>query len=156
GTEVTVTVAATYNLGATAYAVSIGILDMPSVPHGWAKGTATSSENTCHENRINAGLAYCAYIPTSASGSDVVTFNLKLNSSMPMYSLRAAVELYSSNGQTISNASTYQDFSVAIPNVSTATTSTPKITTPTFGNTQLDTTTISAIVVALVIIASAG
>src|SRR5208282_931260 len=75
GTDVTVTVAATYNLGTTAYGISIGILNMPSVPHGWAKGTATSSQNTCHENRINAGLAYCAYIPTSASGSDVVTFN---------------------------------------------------------------------------------
>ena len=114
GTDATVKVAVTYNLGATGHAVSISIVD--TIHHGWATGTAMSSQNTCRPNTEQfVGQAYCIYIPASASGSDVLTFNLNLNSvARGMYALRAVVEVHTSNGQPISSASTYQDFAVPV------------------------------------------
>lgn len=107
GKDVTVVVAATYNLGSNGYAVSVGIFDRDA---WWAPGTAQSSQNTCH---IYPNEALCSYIPKSASGSDVVTFDLQF-SSVKTYRLRAAVELYYSNAQLISSASIFQDFTITV------------------------------------------
>jgi len=123
GTDVTVVVAATYNLGSNGYAVSVGIFDRDA---WWAAGTAQSSQNTCH---IYPNEALCGYIPKSASGSDVVTFHLQF-SSVKTYRLRAAVELYYSNAQLISGASTFQDFSITVQSTSQASTPVTSITNP--------------------------
>lgn len=109
GTNVTVVVAATYDLGPNGFAVSIGILDRDSsLP--WATGTAQSSKNTCH---IFTNQALCAYIPKSATGSDVVTFNLQFSQGKT-YRLSAAVELYYSNATLIQSANTFRDFSIVV------------------------------------------
>ena len=108
GTQVTVTVGATYDLGASGYAVGIGIFDLDA---WWATGTAQSSEYTCHSNPPNQ--AFCGYAPTSRSGSDVVTFELTLNT-VKTYRLRASVELFYSNAQLIQGASTFQDFLIVV------------------------------------------
>jgi hypothetical protein len=108
GTQVTVTVGATYDLGSSGYAVGIGIFDLDA---WWATGSAQSSRYTCHSNP--PGQAFCGYIPTARSGSDAVTFELTLNT-VKTYRLRASVELFHSNAQLISGASTFQDFSIVV------------------------------------------
>lgn len=124
----TVTISATYNLGSDGYAVSIGVFDLDA---WWATGTAQSSQGyTCHAE--HTGEAFCGYIPSSRSGSDVVTFELTHNS-VKTYRLRASVELYYSNAQLIQGASTFQDFFIVVSQGTSATTasqSTP--TTQTF------------------------
>ena len=128
GTDVTVTVAAAYDLGSNGYAVSIGIFDLDA---SWAVGTATSSQNTCHQYTGNLwDHAYCTYIPTSTTGSDVVTFEL-LFTSVKTYRLRASVELFDANVQLISSASMFQDFTLAVSAATTSQTTTQIYTTST-------------------------
>lgn len=122
GQSVTVTVSIAYALGPQGYAVSVGIFDLDA---WWATGTASSAGNTCLST-LHADDAYCGYVPTLPLGSDVVTFQLTFNS-VKTYRLRASVEIYNSNAQVISGASTFQDFSITvsqnIPTVQPQTTS---------------------------------
>ena len=70
--------------------------------------------NTCHVNTGQlAQQAFCSYIPSTPSGSDVVVFQLTF-STVKTYRLRASVELYYSNAQLISSASTFQDFTISV------------------------------------------
>lgn len=118
GQDTIVTVAATFNLGSQGYAVSIGILDLDD---WWTKGTAASSEQTCSQlTGQMAEEAFCAYIPTSRYGSDMVTFHLKFNSAKT-YRLRAGVELFYSNAQLIPNVNTFQDFFIVVSAAPTST-----------------------------------
>lgn len=128
GTDVTVTVAATYDLGSNGYAVSIGIFDLDA---SWGVGTGTSSQNTCHQYTGDLwGHAYCTYIPTSTTGSDVVTFAL-LFASVKTYRLRASVELFDANVQLISSASMFQDFTITVSAATTSLTPTQVYATST-------------------------
>ncbi len=111
GESVTVRVGATYDLGSNGYSVLIGIFDLDA---WWAIGSAVSEENTCHTYTGQAGQeAFCAYIPSTPSGSDVVIFQLTF-STVKTYRLRASVELFYSNAQLISSASTFQDFTISV------------------------------------------
>jgi hypothetical protein len=112
GTDVIVTVAATYDLGSNGYAVGIGIFDLDASQ--WVSGAAQSSQNKCQPlTGQAANHAFCLYLPASTSGSDVVTLDL-IFSSVKTYRLRAEVELFDSNAQLISGANTFQDFSIAV------------------------------------------
>jgi len=138
GESVTVRVGATYDLGSNGYAVSIGIFDLDA---WWATGTATSEENTCHTYTSGqiAQQAFCGYVPSTHSGSDVVIFQLTF-STVKTYKLRASVELYDSKANLISGVNTFQDFTITVQSTSnslvtytptpSAVTSTPSLQMP--------------------------
>ncbi len=115
GQPVRIRVGATYNLGPTGYAVLVGIFDLDA---WWAIGTAASTQSMCHPYTGPSGQeAFCTYIPSTTSGSDVVIFQL-IFSSVKTYRLRASVELFYSNAQLISGSSTFQDFSIVVSETS--------------------------------------
>ncbi|HKM75402.1 MAG TPA: zinc-ribbon domain-containing protein [Candidatus Bathyarchaeia archaeon] len=110
GQPVTVTLSATYDLGSSGYAVSIGIFDYDA--SAWATGTASSTAASCLPT-THPDTAFCAYIPSTRSGSGTVTFQLTF-SSVKTYRLRASVEIYYNNAQVIWDARTTQDFSIVV------------------------------------------
>lgn len=128
GESVTVRVGATYDLGSNGYAVSIGIFDLDA---WWAYGTATSEENTCHiyASGQMAQQAFCGYIPSTRSGSDVIIFQLTF-STVKTYRLRASVELYDSHANLLSGVNTFQDFSITVQSASNTEAAYTPYTTP--------------------------
>ncbi len=136
GGSATVRVGATYNLGSEGYAVSIGIFDQEA---WWAYGTAVSESNVCHQNTGQLEQqAFCAYIPNTRTGSDVVVFQLTF-STVKTYRLRASVELYTSNAQNIASSNTFQDFTITVTGTQQSQPITSliyQVYTPTYSNYQ--------------------
>ena len=110
GKDVVVTIAVTYNLGASGFTLGVAIFDLDT---GWyAQGTVQSTENNCIAAVRTGNIAFCEYF-VSASGSDTVTFNLQL-STAKSYALLATALLGDSSGNPILDSLSTRDFRITV------------------------------------------
>lgn len=112
GSDVTVTVALTYNAGTGGMYLLASIFDGDT--NSYAKGTATSAQNTCGENTGQfSNSAACGYGLPAGSGSDVVTFHLEFDAPKT-YNLGATVFLGDVNFKPIPDSLSGQKFSITV------------------------------------------
>jgi hypothetical protein len=112
GSDVTVTVALTYDAGIGGMYLLASIYDADA--NTYANGTATSAQNTCGQNSGQFTYsAVCGYALPASSGSDVVTFHLRLDVAKT-YNLGASAFLGDVNYKPISDSVSVQRFSITV------------------------------------------
>ncbi len=106
GRGVTITVSATYELG---YARNLGVFIWDMDASDYASGTASSSSPDSCVAAANLGKyansAACILIPSSSSGSEIVTFSLQL-STPKTYHLEAGSALFDASSNVVTGSLT--------------------------------------------------
>jgi ribosomal protein L40E len=112
GKDVTAKVAVNYNRGYNGHWFFVSIFEPDT--NTFATGTAISSQATCWENTGRyANAAICGYTPTSTSGSDVVTFDLKFYTAKT-YTLYAFVGIEDYSYTVITDSMSQKTFTILV------------------------------------------